>query len=828
MGNYLFTFFKNYFSEKRSLIILIFILLFTGFIHSQNLSSQAIILHDSVFSLEVQANDLGQFSYEELNKMHLNGGTESDLDYEKWRLPSLEELFFIYKNMEVVPNLTSGNYWSRDYNVFDYSNYERKMPRYFTTDWLFNFKTGIKHNNYGKTRSGEKFYVRLVRKSTFQLWKPYSSMLITGGGPSRVSTRFLPEKYTGEAVDYYETGQISARISYLNGEKDRVYYLYYPNGQVKVKAFFVRGQQDGVHLSFWPNGEIETKAVYKDGKLHGKWERFNQNGKLDHSVTYYNGKIINNEVRKFRENGTCYEYTNYIDEKNYTFQSFFENGQICQNDVVRNDLFVTRELYYNNGELMKREDSENGVLKSVWIKPDLPNEYVYYKNQKYGLRDSSGIAITDAVYDSIGFFNSKNISVFSFSNKYGLIDCFGKVILKPIYEALYRNTLDKEGLSYFVKDNGRIGLFDYKGNTLIPVIYDKIFTQESTENSITANYFVVLKGKYGIIDNSGKVLIPVVYESITPKGAFYIVNQNTLFGVIDKKGASILPIRFSSVDKLENSLFLVKTSKYGVITEQNKFILQPAYDSIGLILNYGYLVKQNGLYGVLSKSGLVIVPAKYKKIQLSSYDNIPYRAADVAYCLSGNRVQAYSLSTGKLLDGEDRILKSNNITDDIYSNSMKDIACKFPVKLPALTWRFYDNREPCDWCQRYYRRYSLNNSSKSILFEKRYRSEIYLNDVLIEHFNEINANEEHRDFDISRMNKILTDLYGDASMFESMALTYGVVMRQYAIGLSNMFSSFLGKGIDIPDLKYGEIPRYTEDSKFCSDKCEWESKRSRN
>jgi hypothetical protein len=117
------------------------------------------------------------------------------------------------------------------------------------------------------------------------------------------------------------------------------------------------------------------------------------------------------------------------------------------------------------------------------------------------------------------------------------------------------------------------------------------------------------------------------------------------------------------------------------------------------------------------------------------------------------------------------------------------------------------------------------NNTKRLLYEKRYSSSIYLSDLLETHFDATNADEEHREFDRSRENKILYDLYGTPSDYEGMALAFGVGMRPVAIGLSKLFGSVFGKDIDLPELKYGEIPRYTEISKFCSDKCEWDSRR---
>jgi hypothetical protein len=61
-----------------------------------------------------------------------------------------------------------------------------------------------------------------------------------------------------------------------------------------------------------------------------------------------------------------------------------------------------------------------------------------------------------------------------------------------------------------------------------------------------------------------------------------------------------------------------------------------------------------------------------------------------------------------------------------------------------------------------------------------------------------------------------------------MALAYGSAFRPLAIVMSELISSFYGTSIDLPKLKYGEIPRYKEISKFCSNECEWKSKRSKN
>ncbi len=816
------SFFKVSINNRKFQIVFFFMLFFIVNVYSQKKDYNSIVLRDSLYSIEVQTLDLGQFTFDELAKMKIIVSSESELDFEKWRLPTIQEFYFMHKNMNLIPNLKIGNYWSCDRDSYFYPS---RASLDISKDLLFNFNSGLKHNNYGKTRSGEKFYVRLVRKSSFKLWMPSSSNLIAEGGSGIVSLKYKPENYTGQAVDYYQNGQIRARINYLNGDYNGPYYRYYPSGQIEIVSSFIRGEENGTHFSFWSNGKIRKKGLFKNGKWDGKWEYFHQNGQLEYSIIYENGKISNKEYKKFRENGTCYyALTNYIDEKNYSEQFYFNNGQIEQNIVYENGKILSSDFFYDNGELLYNDVWQNGTIKSFWKKASPINEYVYTKNGRYGLRDSSGIEITNANFDSIGFFNSDNIAIFSSDKKYGLIDCHGKVVLDSRYQNIAFDTLNKHGISYLAKENDKFGLFDNKGKLLLPVIYDEIYSLGSKFNSSITKYFVRQGSKSGIIDNSGKIIIPAIYESISSIDTFYLVKQNSLFGLFNGKGVSLLPIKYSSISKFSNSLFLVKTNKYGLITAENKFLLQQVYDSIGLILNYGYLVKQNGLFGIISNSGLTIIPIKFKKIQLSSYGNIPFREVNVAYCLSGNRVQTYSLSNGRLYVGEDRIMKSDIIPEDLFSNSIKDVSCKFSVKLPVTTWKVIDNREPCDWCQNKYRKYSVNNT-KRLLYEKRYSSSIYLSDLLQTHFDATNADEEHREFDRSRENKILYDLYGTPSDYEGMALAFGVGMRPVAIGLSKLFGSVFGKDIDLPELKYGEIPRYTEISKFCSDKCEWDSRR---
>ena len=77
----------------------------------------------------------------------------------------------------------------------------------------------------------------------------------------------------GEALHYYENGQLEEKRIYKDGKENGEYLWYHENGQLRSKGSLKDGLQDGEFNTYYEDGSIEAVLICKDGKFI-KGERY--------------------------------------------------------------------------------------------------------------------------------------------------------------------------------------------------------------------------------------------------------------------------------------------------------------------------------------------------------------------------------------------------------------------------------------------------------------------------------------------------------------------------------------------------------------------------
>ena len=141
--------------------------------------------------------------------------------------------------------------------------------------------------------------------------------------------------------------------------------------------------------------------------------------------------------------------------------------------------------------------------------------------------------------------------------------------------------------------------------------------QVQSAGSKANNCKVFEKGsKYGVVCN-GDTLVPAQYDQITPtKSGFLIAAQNGKYGVLDQSGKVLLPLHYGVIsDVSPEGLALVGEAGHaGIVTFQGKVLIPFVFDEVKPIQGGFYLVKKNGLSGMYSENGQVIVPVDYIRL----------------------------------------------------------------------------------------------------------------------------------------------------------------------------------------------------------------------
>jgi hypothetical protein len=292
------------------------------------------------------------------------------------------------------------------------------------------------------------------------------------------------------------------------------------------------------------------------------------------------------------------------------------------------------------------------------------NDYIFSytdNSNKYGLLDKSGKKLGKAIYSSVNnsSYFGKYILVgtekkakkqrkkksddlyfedeYSYTpSTYGLVDLTGKMVLKAIYDDYsysYGETsliILKKGSNYVALDANLAPVFN-KDFSYVESLGDLYKVQLG---GVDNGYGTPDGGVFGLYDKNGKEIIPVQYEDITQIGYEstngYIIKRNGKYGICSANGKVLMEPQYSEMN-CEGDLCIVsrfieqsEQTKMGLINHSSlKEIVPTVYEHIeSLSFEGDYLIKSNNKFGLISKTGQVILPANYNFLKATDlYDN---------------------------------------------------------------------------------------------------------------------------------------------------------------------------------------------------------------
>ena len=211
------------------------------------------------------------------------------------------------------------------------------------------------------------------------------------------------------------------------------------------------------------------------------------------------------------------------------------------------------------------------------------------------------------------------------TNKYGIIDVYGRVLVPCIYDSLiYSATQDKSIDENLIKaeKNGRFGYIDFTGTTIIPFSYKLCGTFVSGRAWVSNDQY-----KCGIIDRYGRIIEPLVHDDITVLDDGTMILQDiSAFGqtycIFGKPKDYVKYKRTYSSYHFEvfhKSDFVgVQTSqrKKGICHLDGREVLPAIYDDILFYqtVSKGVIVKLNNKTGIVDLSNKTLVPFEYDGI----------------------------------------------------------------------------------------------------------------------------------------------------------------------------------------------------------------------
>jgi antitoxin component YwqK of YwqJK toxin-antitoxin module len=159
----------------------------------------------------------------------------------------------------------------------------------------------------------------------------------------------------GYTKEFYPDGSLKYHVPIVNGLLNGEYHLFYETGELRMKTFFINDKINGLAIEYYRSGNIRYSIEMNNSLMNGVRKIYNelqklyseevyQNGVLLRKRTYYeNGAICqDNLVRDNHKHGTCKGYypsgtlkysRHYVDGKKHGTEVFWDQGG---NQIVRN------------------------------------------------------------------------------------------------------------------------------------------------------------------------------------------------------------------------------------------------------------------------------------------------------------------------------------------------------------------------------------------------------------------------------------------------------------------------------------------------------------
>lgn len=229
----------------------------------------------------------------------------------------------------------------------------------------------------------------------------------------------------------------------------------------------------------------------------------------------------------------------------------------------------------------------------------------------------------DFVFSNAGAF-CNGLARVKFGEKWGFVNNLGNIVVNFDYE----DARDfKDGFAR-VKKNGRWGFIDISGKIVIPFKYENACPFNEGLAGVQQN------GKWGFVDTTGRIAVEIKYE---PKSLFealedhhfkngyaavWVSSDRGNYGVlIDKNGNVKTPtLKYARVSDYCDGLARVmvvytkdgkREPKLGYINIYGEEIIKPQYSDADDFVNGYAIVAKDGKYGIINKSGNVVVDFKY-------------------------------------------------------------------------------------------------------------------------------------------------------------------------------------------------------------------------
>jgi len=352
--------------------------------------------------------------------------------------------------------------------------------------------------------------------------------------------------------------------------------------------------------------------VQKDGSLvaclDGRWGTLDAKGSSIIPFQYqYIGDFAYGKAKAKSQNTF-----GVIDTQgNWLVEPIFDDTRIINDSLC---------VYFTNG----RSGIINTHRKEMRLAVDslgvMNNGFILAKNLgKYGLYNQKAYQIIPIQYDFLSSFGADSMITVRVSDKEGLINTKGKVVLPPSSQFKELQVMQEERAG--VKIKNKYGFIDKEGRLRIANRYEGITPFSEGMAGIQ------IKGKWGFIDKAEQLRVQPYYEEVQPfRHGVAMVRRGNLWGFSDKNGREVIKPQYDTLEVLPTGRCLItKNGKKGLILENGKELFVPKYDVLRDLGNGFVILGMKNKLGLYSLNNYDVVPI--------SYDEIAYNPLNQLYTL---------------------------------------------------------------------------------------------------------------------------------------------------------------------------------------------------
>ncbi len=289
----------------------------------------------------------------------------------------------------------------------------------------------------------------------------------------------------------------------------------------------------------------------------------------------------------------------------------------------------------------------------------LPDLIPYRKGDKWGFCDKDKNIVIECKYEDVESFNNKlarvcaktivfntSLGKIKLKKRFGFIDKTGSEKISISYQKLfdYSYYYWPKSTLIIVRHKGKEGLFNRKGEIVVPVIYKRC-------SCIGNDYYAAWneEGKCGVFDNQGNKILPIEFNDVGGIGDNLIPARiEGFWGFYDLNGKEVLPHKYIRPNSFKEG-YCVITGEYEschyFIDTKGQFVFK-AYNFIHsfnegyAVVNEGFSETTGGYYGLINKKGEIVLPIKYYRLGKPQLGVIPAQFEEGWYLidLKGNKL----------------------------------------------------------------------------------------------------------------------------------------------------------------------------------------------